>query len=74
MLWLICPNLLFRIQLSGCKTSQAKRPRSKTGVGALCLFEVCHVGDIFINLFVAVGANVIAYYICKWLDSRGKGQ
>ena len=36
--------------------------------------EVCHVGDIFINLFVAVGANVIAYYICKWLDSRGKGQ
>lgn len=25
-------------------------------------------------LFVAVGANVIAYYICKWLDSRGKGQ
>lgn len=36
--------------------------------------EVCHVGDIFINLFVAVGANMIAYYICKWLDSRGKGQ
>ena len=26
------------------------------------------MGDIFINLFVAVGANVIAYYICKWLD------
>ena len=32
------------------------------------------MGDIFINLFVAVGANVMAYYICKWLDSRGKGQ
>lgn len=32
------------------------------------------MSDILINLFVAVGANVIAYYICKWLDSRGKGQ
>ena len=32
------------------------------------------MGDIFINLFVAVGANVIAYYICKWLDNHSKGQ
>ncbi len=32
------------------------------------------MSNILINLFVAVGANVIAYYICKWLDSHGKGQ
>lgn len=32
------------------------------------------MSEILINLFVAVGANVIAYYICKWLDSFGKGK
>ena len=31
------------------------------------------MNDPLISLFVAVGANVIAYYICKWLDSHHKG-
>ena len=30
--------------------------------------------NILIDLFVAVGANVIAYYICMWLDSHRKGK
>lgn len=25
---------------------------------------------ILIDLLVAVGANVLSYYICKWLDNR----
>ena len=29
---------------------------------------VSQVADILTNLIVAVGASVIAYYICKWLD------
>ncbi len=27
-----------------------------------------------INFFVSVIAGVVAYYICKWLDSHGKGK
>ena len=27
-----------------------------------------------INFIVTVGANVVAYYICKWLDSQRKGK
>ena len=31
--------------------------------------------DSLINSFlVAVGANVVSYYICKWLDSYRKGR
>ena len=30
--------------------------------------------EIFINFIVTVGANVMAYYICKWLDSHYKGK
>ena len=26
------------------------------------------------NFLVAVGANVAAYYICKWLDDHTKGK
>ena len=29
---------------------------------------------IIISFLVAVGANVAAYYICKWLDSHHKGK
>lgn len=26
------------------------------------------------SFFVSATANVVAYYICKWLDRHGKGQ
>ena len=26
------------------------------------------------NLMLSIGANAIAYYICKWLDGQDKGQ
>ena len=25
------------------------------------------------NFILAVGASIVAYYICKWLDGQGKG-
>jgi len=30
--------------------------------------------DIFINLFVSVTANVIGFFLCKWLDGHTKGR
>jgi len=30
--------------------------------------EVGRLADILINFIVSVGAGVVAYYICKWLD------
>ena len=30
--------------------------------------EVVLMDSILINFIVAVGANVVSYYICKWLD------
>lgn len=27
------------------------------------------MGDLIITFLIAVGANVISAYICKWLDS-----
>mgnify|MGYP004475386829 FL=1 len=30
--------------------------------------------SILINFIMTVGANVAAYYICKWLDSHRKGK
>jgi hypothetical protein len=27
----------------------------------------------FISFLIAVTANVVAYFICKWLDGGGKG-
>ena len=32
--------------------------------------EVVLMETILIDLLVAVGANVLSYYICKWLDNR----
>jgi len=29
--------------------------------------------EVILNTFVTVAANVIGYYICKWLDGHGKG-
>lgn len=31
------------------------------------------MGDLY-NFLLAVGASVIGYYICKWLDSQRKGK
>lgn len=30
--------------------------------------------EVVLNILAAVVADVIAYYICKWLDSCGKGK
>lgn len=30
--------------------------------------------SILTSFLVAVGANVAAYYICKWLDDHSKGE
>ncbi len=30
--------------------------------------------SILVNFVMTVGANVAAYYICKWLDSQRKGK
>ena len=32
------------------------------------------VNAVLTNFIVTVGANVVAYYICKWLDSQRKGK
>lgn len=29
---------------------------------------------IITSFLVAVGANVVSYYICKWLESHHKGK
>ena len=30
--------------------------------------------ETFITFFVSVGAGVVSYYVCKWLDRHGKGR
>lgn len=32
------------------------------------------MSSLFNSFLVTVGANVVSYYICKWLDSYRKGQ
>ena len=32
------------------------------------------MAEILINLIVAVAAQVLAYYLCKWLDNHHKGR
>ena len=32
------------------------------------------VASILVNFVMTVGANVAAYYICKWLDGQRKGK
>ena len=32
------------------------------------------MNSLFTNFVVTVGANVVSYYICKWLDSYRKGK
>ena len=29
--------------------------------------------EMLASFFVSVGAGVVAYYICKWLDRHGEG-
>ena len=31
------------------------------------------MAEAVLNLLVTVAANVIGYYICKWLDRHAKG-
>lgn len=36
--------------------------------------EVSNMSSLFNSFLVTVGANVVSYYICKWLDSYRKGK
>jgi len=36
--------------------------------------EVSWMSEILMNFFVAVAAQVAAYYVCKWLDDHHKGK
>jgi len=33
-----------------------------------------NIMEFLITFFASVGASVAGYYICKWLDRRGKGK
>lgn len=35
--------------------------------------EEVGIVEMLVNFFVSVGAGVICYYICKWLDRHSKG-
>lgn len=35
---------------------------------------VCKMDSLFNSFLVTVVANVVSYYICKWLDSHRKGK
>ena len=49
-----------------------------TGIAALTYSGnregVCKMDSLFNSFLVTVGANVVSYYICKWLDSHRKGK
>ena len=30
--------------------------------------------EVFVSFIQTVGAEVVAYYLCKWLDSHRKGK
>lgn len=32
------------------------------------------VSEVIIDIIVTIAANVITYYICKWLDGRNGGR
>lgn len=36
--------------------------------------KVSNMSSLFNSFLVTVGANVVSYYICKWLDSYRKGK
>ena len=36
--------------------------------------EVSRMAEILINFIMAVAAQVLAYYLCKWLDNHRKGR
>ena len=36
--------------------------------------EVSNMASLFNSFLVTVAANVVSYYICKWLDSHRKGR
>lgn len=49
-----------------------------TGIAALTYSGnregVSVMSSLICNFLVTVGANVVSYYICKWLDSYRKGK
>ena len=49
-----------------------------TGIAALTYSGnregVCKMDSLFNSFLVTVAANVVSYYICKWLDSHRKGK
>ena len=49
-----------------------------TGIAALLQTgireEVSAMSSLICSFLVTVGANVVSYYICKWLDSYRKGK
>ena len=34
--------------------------------------EVMRMDDVFLSIVVSVAAEVIAYFICKWLDNSNR--
>lgn len=30
--------------------------------------------EILVSFFVSLGAGIVGYYVCKWLDRHGKGK
>lgn len=51
-----------------CYTVVAALPYSGNREG------VSKMNSLFSSFLVTVGANVVSYYICKWLDSHRKGR
>ena len=45
-----------------------------TGHAALSPIWQQGMSEILMNFFVAVAAQVAAYYVCKWLDDHHKGK
>lgn len=33
-----------------------------------------HAMEYLVGFLVSVGASVVGYYVCKWLDRHGKGR
>lgn len=51
----------------------------KRGIMTSLPFSLWQQGEVsfvefFITFFVSIAASVAGYYICKWLDRRGKGK
>lgn len=36
--------------------------------------EEVGIVDLLVNFLVSVGAGIVSYYVCKWLDRHCKGK